>query len=44
MDIQEVICGGMDRIDLAKDRDMWVALVKAVMNVRFPQHAGNVTS
>jgi len=36
MEIQEIGCGGMDWIELAKDRERWRALVSAVMKLRVP--------
>jgi hypothetical protein len=36
MDLREIGWGGMDWIDLARDRDQWRALVNTVMNRRVP--------
>ena len=34
LDLQAVRCGGMDRIELAQDRDRWRAVV--MMNLQIP--------
>jgi hypothetical protein len=36
IDIQEVGGGRKEWIGLAQDRDMWLALVSAVRNIRLP--------
>jgi hypothetical protein len=36
MDLREIGWVGMDRIDLARNRDQWQALVNTVTNLRIP--------
>jgi hypothetical protein len=44
MDLGEVGWGDVDWIDLAKDRNMWRALVNLVLNLRVPGNAGKLSS
>jgi hypothetical protein len=36
MDLREIGWGGIDWIDLAQDRNQWMALVNTVRNLRVP--------
>ena len=36
MDLQEVVCRGMDWIVLAQERDWWQEVVNVVMNLQVP--------
>jgi hypothetical protein len=36
MDLREIGWDGLDKINLAQDRDQWMALVNTVMNLRVP--------
>jgi len=44
MDVQEMGCGRMDWIELARVRDRRQALVYAVMNFRVPYNVGNLST
>jgi hypothetical protein len=36
MDLREIGWDGIDWIDLAQERNLWMALVNTVMNLRVP--------
>jgi hypothetical protein len=36
MELRKTVWGGVDWIDLAQDRDQWMALANTVMNLRVP--------
>jgi hypothetical protein len=44
LDLREIERNGMDWIDLAQDRDQWMAPVNTVMNLRVPQNVGKFLS
>ena len=41
MNLKEVVRGGMDWIELARDRDRWRPFMNVVMNLRVLSNAGN---
>jgi hypothetical protein len=44
IDLREIEWDGIDRIDLAQDRDQWRALVNTVINHRVPLNSGKFSS
>jgi hypothetical protein len=36
VDLREIEWDGVDWIDMAQDRDQWMALVKTILNLRVP--------
>jgi hypothetical protein len=44
MDLRKIGWDGMDRIDLAQDRDQWRAPINTVMNLRVPYNTGKFLS
>jgi hypothetical protein len=44
MDLREIGWGGMDWIDLARDRNQWRPLANTVMNLQVPRNIGKFLS
>jgi hypothetical protein len=42
IDLREIDWDGMDRVDLAQDRDQWRAIVNTIMDLRIPYNFGNL--
>jgi len=41
INLQDMVCGGIDWNDVAQDRDRWRTLTNAVMNLRVSENVGN---
>ena len=41
MDLEKIGCEGVDWVNLVQDRDRWLALVSAVINLQVSRNAGN---
>jgi hypothetical protein len=44
MDLKRIGCDGVNRIDVAQDKDQWRARVNTVLNLRVPKDAGKFLS
>lgn len=42
MELKEIECEGVDKIDLAENRDSWWAFVNMVMNISFLMKCGGL--
>jgi hypothetical protein len=44
MNLQEAECGGLDWIDIARDRDRWRALLNAIIKLLVPLNVGDFST